>query len=39
VALFSHAHRQGLPVLIKGPTGCGKTRFVEHMAARLGGPW
>ena len=36
VALFSHAHRQGLPVLIKGPTGCGKTRFVEHMAARLG---
>ncbi len=27
-----------LPVLIKGPTGCGKTRFVEHMAARLGRP-
>ena len=24
--------------LIKGPTGCGKTRFVEHMAARLGRP-
>lgn len=35
-ALFEHAHRQRLPVLIKGPTGCGKTRFVEHMAARLG---
>ncbi|MCK6423686.1 MAG: CbbQ/NirQ/NorQ/GpvN family protein [Burkholderiaceae bacterium] len=38
VALFAQAHRQRLPVLIKGPTGCGKTRFVEHMAARLGRP-
>ena len=28
------AHR--LPLLLKGPTGCGKTRFVAHMAARLG---
>jgi len=37
-ALFEHAFRQRLPVLIKGPTGCGKTRFVEHMAARLGRP-
>ncbi|MBS7350443.1 MAG: CbbQ/NirQ/NorQ/GpvN family protein [Comamonas sp.] len=37
-ALFEHAFRQKLPVLIKGPTGCGKTRFVEHMAARLGRP-
>lgn len=27
-----------MPVLIKGSTGCGKTRFVEHMAAELGGP-
>lgn len=36
VALFEHASRHGLPVLIKGPTGCGKTRFVEHMAERLG---
>jgi len=34
-ALFEHAHAMGLPLLIKGPTGCGKTRFVEHMAARL----
>jgi nitric oxide reductase NorQ protein len=34
--LFEHAARQRLPLLIKGPTGCGKTRFVEHMAARLG---
>jgi nitric oxide reductase NorQ protein len=38
VALFEHAFRHRLPVLIKGPTGCGKTRFVTHMAARLGRP-
>ncbi|MCB8748848.1 CbbQ/NirQ/NorQ/GpvN family protein [Rhodoferax sp. U2-2l] len=37
-ALFEHAWRQQLPLLIKGPTGCGKTRFVEHMAARLNRP-
>ena len=36
--LFEHAWRCQLPLLIKGPTGCGKTRFVEHMAARLGRP-
>jgi nitric oxide reductase NorQ protein len=36
--LFEHAFREQLPLLIKGPTGCGKTRFVEHMAARLGRP-
>jgi len=36
--LFEAAWRQQLPVLIKGPTGCGKTRFVSHMAARLGLP-
>ena len=35
-ALFEHCFAQQLPLLIKGPTGCGKTRFVEHMAARLG---
>jgi len=35
-ALFQTAHDRGLPLLLKGPTGCGKTRFVEHMAARLG---
>lgn len=34
--LFETAHENGLPLLLKGPTGCGKTRFVEHMAARLG---
>ncbi len=36
--VFSTAHAHGLPLLLKGPTGCGKTRFVEHMAARLGLP-
>jgi nitric oxide reductase NorQ protein len=35
-ALFEKAWRHRLPLLIKGPTGCGKTRFVAHMAARLG---
>lgn len=36
--LFETAYDHGLPLLLKGPTGCGKTRFVEHMAARLGKP-
>ncbi|MFN4266763.1 MAG: CbbQ/NirQ/NorQ/GpvN family protein [Aquabacterium sp.] len=36
--LFERAWSHQLPLLIKGPTGCGKTRFVEHMAARLGRP-
>ncbi len=35
IALFEHAFKERLPLLIKGPTGCGKTRFVSHMAARL----
>jgi nitric oxide reductase NorQ protein len=38
VELFEHAWRNQLPVLIKGPTGCGKTRFITYMAARLGRP-
>ncbi len=38
VTLFELAYRNCLPILIKGPTGCGKTRFVEHMAARLKRP-
>ena len=38
IALFSACHARRLPVLLKGPTGCGKTRFVEHMAWRLGRP-
>lgn len=37
-ALFETAFNKGLPLLLKGPTGCGKTRFVEHMAAKLGRP-
>ena len=38
IALFENAYQHQLPVLIKGPTGCGKTRFIRHMAARLGRP-
>lgn len=38
VAVFEAAWRHRLPVMLKGPTGCGKTRFVEHMAWRLGKP-
>lgn len=37
-ALFEHAWKRRVPLLMKGPTGCGKTRFVAHMAARLGLP-
>src|SRR5581483_2481434 len=36
--VFKAAYRQRLPVLLKGPTGCGKTRFVEAMAFDLGCP-
>jgi nitric oxide reductase NorQ protein len=35
VEVFEAAYAARLPVLLKGPTGCGKTRFVEHMAWRL----
>jgi nitric oxide reductase NorQ protein len=38
IAVFEMCHARGLPVMLKGPTGCGKTRFVEHMAWRLGRP-
>src|SRR5712675_3611997 len=38
VDLFEAAHSARLPVILKGPTGCGKTRFVEHMAWRLDRP-
>ncbi|HZI19628.1 MAG TPA: CbbQ/NirQ/NorQ/GpvN family protein [Pyrinomonadaceae bacterium] len=38
VELFEAAHAAHLPVMLKGPTGCGKTRFVEHMAWRLNRP-
>jgi nitric oxide reductase NorQ protein len=37
VALFTAAYACRLPVLLKGPTGCGKTRFVEYMARQLRG--
>jgi nitric oxide reductase NorQ protein len=37
-AVFEHAHRQKLPMLLKGPTGSGKSRFVEAMAHALGRP-
>ncbi len=36
--VFAAAWRRGLAVMLKGPTGCGKTRLVEHMAHRLGVP-
>ncbi len=38
IEIFEAAYRQSLPVLLKGPTGCGKTRFMEHMAWRLKRP-
>jgi len=38
IELFEQAYKNQLPLLIKGPTGCGKTRFIEHMAAKLGRP-
>ncbi|MBF8266842.1 MAG: CbbQ/NirQ/NorQ/GpvN family protein [Dehalococcoidia bacterium] len=38
IELFEAAYAQKLPVLLKGPTGCGKTRFIEYMAYRLGRP-
>ena len=33
--IFEAAYKKQLPVLLKGPTGCGKSRFVEHMAYKL----
>jgi nitric oxide reductase NorQ protein len=38
IEVFEAAARRGLPLMLKGPTGCGKTRLVEHMAHRLGRP-
>ncbi len=38
VAQFEAAYAARLPVMVKGPTGCGKSRFVEHMAWRLDRP-
>jgi nitric oxide reductase NorQ protein len=38
VELFVQAHALKIPVMLKGPTGSGKTRFLQHMAWRLGLP-
>jgi len=38
VELYTAAYAARLPVMLKGPTGCGKSRFVEHMAWKLGKP-
>ena len=38
IALFEAAYSERIPVLFKGPTGVGKTRFVEYMSYRLGRP-
>jgi nitric oxide reductase NorQ protein len=38
IELYQAAYAGRLPVMIKGPTGCGKSRFVEHMAWKLGKP-
>lgn len=38
IAVFEIAYRRRLPVMLKGPTGCGKTRFLEHMAWQLKRP-
>ncbi len=35
IELFEAASHMHLPILIKGPTGCGKTRFIEHMGEKL----
>jgi nitric oxide reductase NorQ protein len=38
VTWYQAAYKARLPVMVKGPTGCGKSRFIEHMAYRLGKP-
>ncbi len=38
VTLYEAAYKAQLPVMLKGPTGCGKSRFVEYMAWKLGKP-
>ena len=38
IDVFTAAWQSGLPVMLKGPTGCGKTRLVEHMADQFGVP-
>lgn len=38
IEIFEAAYDNALPILLKGPTGCGKTRFMEHMAWKLERP-
>jgi nitric oxide reductase NorQ protein len=38
IELYEAAYKAKLPVMVKGPTGCGKSRFIEHMAWKLGKP-
>ncbi len=38
VDIFTAAYQEKIPVILKGPTGCGKTRFIEYMAWLLGRP-
>ncbi len=38
VELYEAAYSVRMPMMLKGPTGCGKTRFVEYMAHKLGKP-
>src|SRR5690606_39573251 len=38
VNIFTQCHKQSLAVMLKGPTGCGKTRLVEYMAWKLKRP-
>jgi nitric oxide reductase NorQ protein len=38
IALYEAAYAARMPLMLKGPTGCGKTRFIEHMAWRLNRP-
>ena len=38
VELFEAAYKQRIPVIFKGPTGCGKTRFIEYMSYKIGVP-
>lgn len=38
ITLYEHAYQHRMPLILKGPTGCGKTRFIEYMAWKLGKP-
>jgi nitric oxide reductase NorQ protein len=38
IEIFRHAWKSRLPLMVKGPTGCGKTRFIQHMAETLERP-